>query len=538
MLMSGPIEQYLEQMDQAAPDDEFEEMLGNRHAEAKTFEDLESQRGTPIPLLFSQLYKFIQNPSTVSVETYKRMVDTDDTIGSGVDFLTSCLVARRGRYQHKSNEITEWVNDALDKMDGGWTNAGKEMLSASWVGFSVQEKVWANTDMGFVPHKLVALPPSTILFEVERTGELTPDGILQYQRNWSSLSMGRGLGYFGGAIGFTGSMDARPDAFAKLGDLPFPLRTSNPFQWMSLRIPKLKCIHYAFDAQGKFGNPYGRSMLRRAYKYYVLKDALLQMLAIAMDRKGTPLTIVYADPNTTLEDPDKNINGENARDIRSKGIKADQAAKNAFKNIHNDSVIILPGKKGEIFDVTEMGAGSNSGDFIAALDFCNKSIMRALMIPSLIFTNGDGTGSFALGQEHAKTFDKICDSIMAGANQVVLQQLIYEMIAYNFPRSAWEKDGLGSFSKRELTRDEIEKEMQMYEGGINNGIIDQRDLNDLNKMRESIGFEPVDKPIEKPGMAGMMGMGMGADGKPAPKLEEKPNENKDKDPKDKKDDQK
>lgn len=515
MSTPNPIQKYLEILENGAPDESdemFSEILGAREAEVTNIKDLEQQRGTPIPLLFNQLYKYVQNPSSISVETYKRMIDTDDTIGSGVDFLTSCLVARRGMYVHPSQEITEFVNKALSKIEGGWMNTGKEQLSATWAGFYVGEKVWANTPLGFIVKKLVSLPPSTILFEVERTGSLTRDGILQYQRNWSPMGLGRGMGYFGGTLslglGFAVG-DQRPDVYAKLGDLPFPLRTANPYSWMSIRIPRQKCVHYAFDAQGKFGNPYGRSLLRRAYKYYVIKDAILQMMSIALDRKGTPLTIVYADPNTTLQDPNKDADAKDSRGKKGRGISADKAAQGAFKNIHNDSVIILPGKEGEIYKVTELGQQSNAQDFIAALDFCNKSILRALMIPALIFGTGDGSGSWALGEQHQKTFDKICDAMLEGANNVLLQDLIYELIAYNFPASAWEKDGLGGFSKRELTQDERSKEMEVFEKGIDKGIIDQQDLSDLNKMREAIGFEPRDKVIERPDP---LGLGAGEEG--------------------------
>ena len=486
---------------------ELEEMLYARRVEIENFHDLENQRGTPIPALYNQFYRFIQNPSSVSVETFKRMIDTDDTIGSGADFLTSCLAARLGRYQHPSKEISEWVNDALQNIEGGWVNVCKELLSASWAGFAVAEKVWANTATGFVPKKIVTLPPGTLLFETERTGDLTSDGILQYQRNYNPAQFGSGSSYLFGfsGVSFNGQVGGstfRPDMYAKLGDLPFPIRSANLYNYLSIRIPKMKCIHYSFDAQGKFGNPYGRSLLRRAYKYYVLKDATLQMLGIALDRKGTPLTVVYVDPNTTFIDPNKFQQGQSQRN-KENGIRADLAVRDAFKNIHNDSVIILPGKKDQFVSVQEITHNSNATDFIAALDFYNKSIMRALLLPSLIFTNGDGTGSFALGQEHAKTFDKICDSILSGFEQTVLHQLIKEMIAYNFPRSAWEKDGLGKFGKRELTLDERDKEVACFTQAIADGAMDNNDLDDLNKYRETIGLQPRDTPIPKPEMEGL-----------------------------------
>ncbi len=181
--------------------DELADELMARHVEIQTLADMmgdEHQRGTPIPALYNMWYRFIQNPSTVSIESYKRMVDTDETIGSGVEFLISCLAARMGAYQHDDPEITRFVTRALGEMKGGFTAAVKEMLSAVWAGFSVSEIVWANKSIGFVPEKIAPLPPSSILFEVDRVGDLTQDGILQYQRNYQPLGMGLGAGFFNG----------------------------------------------------------------------------------------------------------------------------------------------------------------------------------------------------------------------------------------------------------------------------------------------------------------------------------------------------
>lgn len=484
--------------------DELEDMLYARHVEINDLKDLTTQRGTPIPALFNQFYKFVQNPSAISVETFKRMIDTDDTIGSGVDFLTTCLAARLGRYVHPNKEITEFVNKALAGVDGGFTNTVKNIMSASWAGFFVGEKVYGDEpNLGFIPIKIAPLPPSTILFETERTGDITSDGILQYQRNFNPYALGRGVGYFGGSVasgfGFAQGGGNRPDIFAKLGDLPFPMRTANTFNYLSVRIPKDKCIHYAFDAQGKFDNPYGRSLLRRCYKYYVMKDAILQMMTVALDRKGTPLTIVYYDPNAPIFDAGQNIGNSSAAGARGQpkqAIDPGKAAANAMKNIHNDSVIYLPGKKGEIYSVDSLPQAANAADFIAAADFCNKSILRALLIPSLMF--GDGQGGYALGEVHSKTFEKILDGANAGLEPILLKSWVKDILVLNFPREQWEKDGLGSFSKRELTQDEIEKVMNMFEKGITSGIIDTADLNDLNQMRESINFTERDEVIETP----------------------------------------
>ena len=194
------------------------------------------------------------------------------------------------------------------------------------------------------------------------------------------------------------------------------------------------------------------------------------------------------------------------RDI---GKRAQLAVRDALKKIHNDSVVIMPGKKGQFVDHEMVTHTSNAQDFIATLNYLDTRIMRALLLPALVMSAGDGSGSYALGQEHAKTFDKILDGINGGFIQVMLRQLIREMIAYNFPKSAWEKDGLGEFGQRELSIEEKKQEMECVETAVNMGAIDINDLEDLNKAREIAGFKPRTTPITPP--VTPFGDGMGND---------------------------
>lgn len=481
-------------------DKDLEDKLYAQHAELKNLEDLMQQRGTPIPALFNQFYKFVQNPSSVSVETFKKMVDTDDTVGAGVDFLITCLCARMGQYQHKNPEVTKLVNEILDDVEGGKYNMLKDMFNASWAGFYVGEMVWKlRHDQKIGLKKIASLPPSTILFETDRVGEITDDGILQYQRNYNPALFATGTNYLFYGLGTRGSLNGfRNDPYAKFGDLPFPIRTANTYSYLSIRIPRLKCLHYSFDSVGKYGNPYGKSLLRRAYNMWLMKWEIWKMLVVALDRKGTPLTIVYANGQLSLIDPNK----KNAAQGAAKGqggaqtsIRADKAAQEAFKNIHNDSVMILPGKKDENFSVDVVNQNSNHDAFLASIQQCDRGIMRALLIPSLIFSSGDGSGSFALGQEHARTFDKILDGFLSGAQNVLLDQLVRQILVYNFPKEMWEKDGIGDFGKRQLTAEERDAEMKVFEAAVTMGAVDMNDLEDLNTIRTKAGFNERTEPM-------------------------------------------
>ena len=53
--------------------DELADELMARHVEVKDLASLmgdDNQRGTPIPALYNMWFRFIQNPSTVSIETF------------------------------------------------------------------------------------------------------------------------------------------------------------------------------------------------------------------------------------------------------------------------------------------------------------------------------------------------------------------------------------------------------------------------------------------------------------------------------------
>jgi hypothetical protein len=215
----------------------------------------------------------------------------------------------------------------------------------------------------------------------------------------------------------------------------------------------------------------------------------MQMLAVALDRKGTPLQVWYVDPNAAFIDQDQAPNPGDQTG-RSVGKRAQLAVRDALKKVHNDSVVVMPGKKGQFVDHDFIPQSSNAGDFIDTLNYLDTRILRALLIPALVFSAGDGTGSFALGQEHAKTFDKILDGMLGGFVQTLLRQLVRELIAYNFPKEQWEEHGLGEFSKRELSIEEREKEWTVVDGAINQGVINMNDLTDLNQAREIAGFGP------------------------------------------------
>lgn len=493
--------------------------LRNRYDELSRLEQEQIQMGTAVPQLYGSLSRFVANPSTVSVETYKRMLDTDEMIGAGIDFMNTCMIARFGDYTHPNEKVQKFVRRALEQMDGSWHENLDEMLSAEWSGFSVTEQVWEfkhdfDGVPAFVPKKLVTYPPLTLVFAVNRHGEVLPDGIYQYQRFHNTFFNSYVYGIRAGELdGF------RPDLFAQIGDYPYPIRIAADLTYLTVKIPKDKVIHLRSSSTGKFDNPYGRSILRRVYKNWVLKDAFLKMWIVSADRKGTPLLVGYAAPNDTVLE-------EQRRDGLNNGPtpqRADVALANSMKTLHNSSFIVLPGKKSETYELEAIQSQGDMNVFKDGIDYFNKAIMRGLLIPPLVMNGGDGGGSYSLGQEHHKIFSKIIDGKLKVYKQAILDQFIRKIVAYNFPQNVWEKDGYGGFVLEEHDPELMERLANTYRTIAETGFMSPENQDDMDYVREKLGMPPGKAAPSMGAPGGDLAPGDGIDPQDSNEIERKDN---------------
>lgn len=479
VLPSNASSSLLDWIDDVPPNIRSE--LKNRYDELTTLQMEQVQVGTTTPQLYGSLSRFVANPSTVSVETYKRMQDTDDTVGSGIDFLNLSLIARFGDYKHPSQEVQAFVRRAINQMDGSWHSNLDEMFSAEWNGFSVTEQQWKfdpNFDgyPAFIPRKLVTYPPLTLVFAVNRHGEVLPDGIYQYQRFHNTF-------YNSYVYGIrAGDLDGyRPDLFASIGDYPYPIRIAADLTYLTVKIPKEKCIHLTSSSTGKFNNPYGRSILRRAYKHWVSKDAYLKMRLIAMDRKGTPLLVGYCAPNDTVLE---NVHPDHQGEVKAQ--RADVAMANIFKTLHNSSFIALPGRKSETYEIEAIQVQGDMVGFKDAIDDSNRGIMRSLLLPPLVL-GGDGGGSYSLGQEHNKIFKQVVDGKLKVYKQGIVDQFIRKIVLYNFPESAHIRDGFGEFLLEDYDPEVMTQLAGVYKELTESGYMSPTAQEDFDMVRQKMG---------------------------------------------------
>lgn len=380
----------------------------------------------------------VYNPDSISMEMYERMLDTDETVFSGIEFLTMSALARLGQYTHQDEEIEDFVNQNLEQMDGNFVESCGDILTALAFGFSTTEILWKQEGGKVRLRGLQTLHPKTIHLDIWTEG---PDKN-KLKTIWQNF---RG-----------------------------PYETE---------LPPSKVIHYAH--RGKFGNYYGRSRLKPAFKSWFIKDVILKAWGACCERYGTPFRVGKVKNGTTL-----------AIDPKT----------GAQTNLFNYTSALLDklGEKGSLAvdDTTEVQLvypTRNFGeDFHQLVGYCNTMTYRALGLPSLIADQGS-TGSYSLGKQHYELFVLVLEHILNELIDTVIDQLIRRLIEYNFGP----QDNYGDFTREKLQAEDEKLISEVLNNLRTSGTIDPERIDDLNWMRDRMGLPLLEQEDIEPSLPDM-----------------------------------
>lgn len=371
---------------------------------------------------------YFQNPDNIPLATYEKMLLTDDTVSNGLGFLILAAMAQMGEFTHENKKIQKFVRDNFEKMRGNLCMKIKEILTSLWAGFSVTEICWKYEDGKYWVYDLQTLNPATVIFDLEQD-----DGI-----NKNCVK-----------------------AVWQYKDFTREKKFDNPSKFI---------VH---TCNKRFGNPYGNSMLKSAYKNWYIKDEMFKLWAKAMSRHASPWTFV------TTNDLHVNVDID--------GVE--------MTNREYLSMMLNQMYEGNIFisdDQTTMEIKQQqtaiSDDFLKIIDYCNKMIYRSLLMPPLVGDNGKA-GSYALGKKHFDSFIMAAKDIMAEIIECLLEQLVRWMIVFNFRNY----DNLGEWSVNEIGKDDLEMLSAVYEKLTDTGYISPADIEDRTKVRREFGFSEKSK---------------------------------------------
>ncbi len=386
------------------------------------------QIGSQLHTTFFLFDNCIVNPETISIDEFERMLDTDETVAVGIQFLIASVLVKIGEYQHENPKIAAFVNENFEGMQGNLLTAVEDMLSAVWAGYSATEIVWKADGGQIKIDRLATYHPKTIYVSVDRqTGDF--QGFKQWR--W-----------------FAGS---------------------------PIDIPVEKSIFYVYNM--RFGNWYGKSIMKAIRKNWLLKDPILKMWARALDRFGTPLITIYT-PDETIDDPDNPGNQ----------ISQMEWANRQLKNIQNGTGFTLRSSDPAINGETKVEAittgGSGIGEsFDKAVQYLNKMLLRGMLVPSLIFDEGS-RGSYALGESHFSIFNLSVTNIFNRLTETLIEQLVRRLIELNFGRQV----DYGKFVENEVENGDVKLLSEAFFQLTNSGYLDSQVQGDFDAVRLKMGL--------------------------------------------------
>lgn len=374
------------------------------------------------------------DPDSVGVETYELMMATDDTCFSAISFKIMAILSHLGSYVNDDKEKQSFVRDNFAAMPGDVKFFAAEIMTAMWAGYSVSELLWRPEGGKVWLDKVETLWPRSIFFMI-------------------------------------GTQDSAP---AQKNELVHILQW--PFTGYQVDIPRSKTCLYSHKAQ--FGNFYGRSALKPAFKWWFIKDKITLQWPRTVEKYGTPwMSASVADGTQTMTHP---VTGVST-------LKRDYVAEllDAFAEgtnfTHDESTT---------FAIHQLARECGS-DFEALIEACDKRIYRANLMPSLMADHGKN-GSRALGGTQENLFNLTLDEGLDEIALTIIQEVVRPLIEINFGKQS----DYGKFRTFPFKARDARLLVQTFCDLTDHGYLSPERKADMDQVRDEVGFLPVDEDNE------------------------------------------
>ena len=456
----------------------------------------DDQLGVTIPRYIGATESFITNPSNVGIGIIARMIETDPTILSAIQFKTLMMLSKIGEYQHEDQKIAEFVQDFISKMYGPTFKESLESQASKFgYGFSVSEIIWGlNKQNQKVPVKVKTYHPSTICFEVDAFGEITDQGIIQFViQNMQASNPNNYVPLY--QYGFEVK-----NPFTTPYDFLLPYRMPFLSNYGLTRIPRSKVIHHVNSNGLAFGSPYGKTSVRTAHLAWQMKVFFQKQMGIAGKRQASPFiwaTAPHKGNKVRVEKPTQPGQPGHRANFDQGTIPAGEPNTidyNAVEGLaallrnrqNDDSVITGPATEG--YNLQAIAANMDLNQYLAVLNWLDVQIFRAFLLPSLVMTDGSA-GSRALGDKHFQVVDRIAEEEAQVFGQAVIDQLVRPAIAMNFG----EQDNYGHFAQRPQNIEERERLSNIFNSLAQGGYMQPLNPIDNDYVRSTLHLPEQDE---------------------------------------------
>ena len=382
-----------------------------------------------------------------------REMETDDQVASCLGLLKFARLA-------SGTDITPASGDEVDKRAHEMTERAFAMLKGSSItrllmdgldalniGFSVQEKVWAEPIQGgdFAGMQFYRtfrpLPQETITFKRDDHGDIEPDGVWQAKAR-QMVAPGLDPGFFN-------------------------------------HHPADRFVIWSWKR--RWDNPLGMSILRPAHCWYEFKKFTLKHWANYTERYGLPRGLLPM----------------------PKGATPEQMAEAADVGRRYRSDMFVAFKEGSRPEFTEPMTTATM-NFEANVSASNKGIAHACFLPSTILDNTEG-GSYALAKAQKSTFEWVLDNLgELLIDEMMEEQVIRPLIDHNFGPDV----DCPTFKFRDYSQPDRESIARMYQILISSNVrVSRTEIGEALGIREPVDEADTVVPLPPSAPAGVTGPG-------------------------------
>lgn len=189
----------------------------------------------------------------------------------------------------------------------------------------------------------------------------------------------------------------------------------------TVRIPVDRLVVFVNEREG--ANWLGQSLLRQAYKSWLLKDRLLRIEAMVAERNGLGVPVYEGAPLPDSIAKNQDKAEEWLADQRDEGLKL---AKD-FRAGDASGAYIPNGAK-----LTLTGVAGKLPDLNTPIRRHDEQIARAMLANFLTLGGDDSTGSYALGDTFVDFFTGSLNALMNQIGDVVQQHVIEDLVDLNW----------------------------------------------------------------------------------------------------------
>ena len=379
-------------------------------------------------------------------------------IKNGVEKLALYICSKLGEYHHPNSMIEDFVNANIEGNLERWI---QEMaISAYWAGFGVDEILWKrrpgpNNIRQVWIDDLVNYHPTQVQFRLNDYSRLTHGEKTTYSQLLSGIWV------------------PAPNSVKTKRK-----KMNNSYTGGMIRLDRSKVWHVAFS--GSHNNPWGISQLYPVLDYHLFKEAFRDMMAVALDRYGTPLIYAIVPPqitNEVIEEADGTIRNKQYRESVTEALQGVRG---------NQGIVLEQLSKDYPVQIGTLSTGNNFADaFKSAIELCDQNMMIGMGIPNLIMRDErSGLGSGNSSENQVEMFNMLISHYFRLITSCFNQQVVRQLIAYNFdPDTVSDLDNSGYISEIPLRPTEIEVLINSFTELTNLGYMNAGDQEDYNHVR-------------------------------------------------------